>query len=254
MTVEEHKPADKTKGSELDNIIARIKALQAKAKGNENENELKAATAIAEKLISLHRITQAQLEAECVIPSEAFKDEDIYCQGRRQQWIECLLRELCNHFGGSWYLYSRRDMNNKGECRYTCVAKISDWDTIHYFLNYLIFEVEQVAKKAGKLNSATRLLEGRETSKGDAIAFGNAFRSGCAEGIGSLFQELRSAAKKLPQNSTAMVLLDKRAQDARAHMNNTHRGMRDAGGVSGGRSSSARAQGFSAGRKMNISR
>jgi hypothetical protein len=248
MTIEEKKP------TELDNIIARIKKLQALAKGNQNENELLAATSAAEKLISLHRITQAQLEAEQVIPSEAFKDEDIYCQGRRQQYIESLLRSLCDHFGGSWYLYSRRDANNKGECRYTCVAKVSDWDTIHYFLNYLVAEVDQLAKKAGKRNSAGRLLQGLETGKGDALAFSNAFRSGCADGIGSLFKELREAHKKLVQNSTAMVLLDKRAADARAHMYNTHKGMGSAGGVSGGRDQSARAQGYSAGRNVNISR
>ena len=222
----------------LHDIIIRIQKLQALAKNNANLNEMKAATSAAEKLISLHRITQAQLEAEHILPTESFKTEVVLVQGRRTAWIERLLQHLCTHFGGSFFLHSQRNEDNKCVCIYTVVARESDWTIIHYFINYLWYEVDKLAKM---------------NCRGMGIAESNSFRMGCSDGIGSLIADLRAETRKQAVNSTAMVLLDKRAEEARAHMYSTN-SIRNVSSVAGGTKAEARARGYEKGRTVSINK
>lgn len=226
--------------TELDGIIARVQKLRALADPtkNDNINEVKAAAALYEKLVQQYRLTEAQLESEGHRAKEAFTDDTVLVLGRRLLYVEHLLRHLCAHFGGAFFVQSGRNRDNKGECLYFLTARASDWKIISYFLNYLIFEIDRVSRKA---------------CKGLGIRESNSFRCGMAEGIGSLFAEQRKKAKEDINNCTAMVILDKREGEAKTAMYAKHN-LRKGAGITGGTSRDAHDRGFSAGRNVSINK
>ena len=222
----------------IDNIIARVKKLQAlgDASKNHNLNEVKAATKIAEQLISQYRLSAAQLESEGHASSEPFKDEACMIIGRRLAYIESLLTGLCKHFSGSYFVQSGRNSDNKGECLYFLTAKESDWTVIHYFINYLFSEIDRIS---------------RAECKGMGLSESNSFRMGMANGICSLFAELRETTKSDVNNCTALVFLDKRGEEAKREMYKKH-DLKKASGISGGTNYDARSRGYERGRQVSI--
>lgn len=222
--------------TDLDNIIAKVKKLQSLAKNNSNQNEMLAATKVAEQLISIHRLTTAQLESEGVVGTEEFKDEIIIVLGRRIKYCEVLLDGLCKHWGGAWFVCSRRNENNKGECTYHLTSKKSDWQIIHYFLSYLMFEIDRIAKTH---------------CSGLGLSESNSFRVGAALGINSLFDDQKAKMRADANNCTALIVLDKRAVEANKEMYARNE-LGKAKHITGGTNQDARSRGYSAGRQVSI--
>jgi hypothetical protein len=198
----------------VQDIIGKVQRLLALSQGNTNENECKSARAAADRLISEYRLTLADLETKGA-PAEPFVRKIVSRGGRRLQWQEQILHSLCAHYGGAFYFMSRREggcggrgggEGAKGVQSYTVLARESDYAIIEYMFSYLVGEVDRLA---------------RWHTGGNGIAASNAFRVGCARGIGLQFEDLRAAMRAQAESagqSTAMVLLSNRATEAKEEL------------------------------------
>lgn len=227
-------------------VISKVRKLVALSEGNTNENEAKAARAAADRLIQEHRISQAVLEAAGSIHCEPFARKVVREGGRRVAWQEVLLHELCTHYGGAFYFESYRvggehsagAPGSKGVQRYNVLARESDLAVIEYMFTYLSCEVDRRC---------------RWFCGGEGIGKAVAWRLGCAQGIASQFRDMRASlrANVASSHSSALVLLDKRAGEAKTELAR-HVALRPGAAVSGGRDYAARVAGYAEGRKVQI--
>lgn len=227
-------------------IINKVQKLLALAGNNPSEAESAAATAAAERLISTHRLSQADLEVRGETESESFERSVVYSGGRRLNWQETILGELCQHFGGYWFYETYREggiyhtkgrKGSKGVLKYTCVAKLSDLEIIKYMFSYLCGEVDRLA---------------RWNCGGQGIAVSNGYRCGCASGIASQFRDMRTAERAAQAQSSAMVLLDSRAAAAKEVAYNLFPNLKKGAAIAGGTDYNARSQGYADGKKVQI--
>jgi hypothetical protein len=227
-------------------ILQKVRKLLALAEGSTNENECASARAAADRLITSHRLTMADIEAKGG-ETEAFDSKTINRSGRRLQWQEVILNSLCLTYGGAFFYSSYRvggcggrggGVGSCGKAAYTVVAKPSDIVVIEYFFSYLCAEVDRLA---------------RWHTGGQGIAASNGFRSGCSAGIAAQFSDMRAAMRAAAEvsHSTALVVLDKRSELANAHMNALP-GMHKGTGLRGGSDASARALGYAEGKKVSL--
>ena len=228
-------------------VIAKVQKLLSLAGNNTNENECKAARAAADRIISEHRLTMADIEVKGG-ESEPFVSKRVSQGGRRLGWKETILHALCKTYGGAFFFTSYRTggcggrgggEGGKGVQYYTVVAQESDAAIIEYMLSYLSGEVDRLA---------------RWHCGGNGIAASNGFRAGCAAGIASQFADLRAATRVAAEasgQSTALVLLDKRAELAKERMNAEHE-LKTGAAIGSTSDRNARNLGYSEGRKVQI--
>lgn len=231
----------------LQATIDKVRKLIALTQNNNNENEVKSAQAQADRIMQQYRIDAAMLEAGGAVADPMVR-RIIYVGGKRSAWREVILSAVCVQYGVCFYYSSGRmgvedDRGNyarKGRCVYTCVGRESDIEILNFMFLTLCMDTERLCKEhAGK----------------QGISFALSWMMGCAQGISSLFNDLRNEQKKATDgsNSAAMVLLGNRGQEARSFMNKEIPGLHTGAGISGGRNSSGRSQGFAVGRTVNIS-
>lgn len=228
----------------IENVVAKVQKLLALANANANENEMKAAVSAANKLMQEHRITEAMLEAQGEKTDDPMVSVVVHTGGRRTEWRERLLGALCRSYQCVWFYSTGRDLANKGHTKYTCVGRKSDVATVEYFLTYLGREVERLSSWH---------------SKGKGVGYARSWMSGCASGIAAQFDDERAKERAERSNdigqSAALVSLDKRTDDAQAHMAKTHGRMADGTVIFGGTADSeARGAGYRTGRKVSIVR
>jgi hypothetical protein len=205
---------------DLSNVIDRVRKLLSLAEGNKNENEVKAATAAADRIMQRFRISVAMLEAAGKVKTEPMIKRNVCEGGRRSAWRETLLWALCNHYGCSWYFFSKRSSatqlnvsgdlqgrkGSKGRTIYTVVGRTSDVEILSYMYSYLQGEVERLSKQ----------------NSGMGIKWALAYMGGVAEGINAQLIAARRTmkAESVAENTcSAMVLLDKRCEEALAVVN-----------------------------------
>lgn len=233
---------------QLDSVIAKVQKLFALAEGNKNEHEVKAALAAADRIMHEWRLTRAEVESRGEVVSEPFVRDIVSQGGRRLAWQEWILMALCTHYGGAFYFSSYRSGGEggrgggkgaKGTQSYTVLARKSDFEIIKYMFAYLSGEVDRL---------------GTAACKGQGIKVAAAWRVGCAQGIASQFNDMREAARAQANtagHSSAMVLLDKRHDEAKVELAQQIK-LRQGKAIHGGRDSLARAHGYSEGRKIQI--
>lgn len=191
--------------SALSSVIAKIVKLRSLASNNSNENEVKAATAAADRMMQEYRISQAEIEVTDVSQAEPFIHLTVSQGGRRTSWRETLLAALVTHYGCCFYLSSRR-VAGKGVQSYTVVGRESDAAIVQYMFSWLEGEI-------------TRLC--RYHSGGKGIAYAKSWLQGCAGGVSRQLSELREVQRAQAAVSSAMVILDKRCNESRANMTKT---------------------------------
>jgi hypothetical protein len=168
------------------------------------------------------------------MPQEDSKEETVIVFGRRLAYANELLEGLCEHFNGSYYMRIR-----SGQTEYFLLAKESDWKIIHYFLNYLMFETDRLARQA---------------CKGQGLAMSNSFRMGVALGVNSLWKEAREATKADVNNCTALVFLNNRGKEVAAELVRRQPDLRNASRISGGTRADGRSAGYAAGRSISLNK
>ena len=223
--------------SDLSAVIAKIVKLRALASNNSSENEVKAATAAADRMMQEYRISQAEIEATDVSKAEPFVTLKVSEGGRRTGWREILLWALTEHYGCCWYYTSYRSRTTgKGVQAYTVVGRKSDTDIVQYMFSWLEKEIERLC---------------RWHSGGRGVGYAASWLVGCAQGVRRQFADLREAQRAAAAQSSAMVLLDSRCGESRAEMT---RLIGDKKGTNVGRvgRSDALSAGYDVGQKLKI--
>jgi hypothetical protein len=228
----------------ISNVISKVQKLLALAGNNTSENECQTARALADKLIQEHRLSMADLEAKGA-ETEPFAHKNIAEGGKRLAWQEVILHALCIHYGGAFHFNSYRvggcggkggGKGGKGHKSYTVFARASDLAVIEYMFDYLATQTDKLA---------------RWHTGGQGIAASNGFRMGCALGIRSQFQDMANALRVEQAQSVAIVLLDKRHEQASAKMN-AEVSLKKGASIHGGQDNDARNKGYAEGRKVQI--
>lgn len=237
--------------AELAKTIDKVRKLLALSKNNTNENEVKAATSAADRLMQEHRISQAMLEAQDSSQSEPMVRKVVSEGGRRTAWREYLLAALTLHYGCAWYLSSYRyggsggrggGKGAKGVQSYTVVGRESDVAIVEYMYVHLQNEVERLC---------------RWHAGGRGVKYALAWMVGCAGGIAKQFDDMRAAARAQvsvvahESTSSALAILDKRGTEAKTYMSSLV-GTKLASSVHGAQDYEARAHGYSEGKKVQI--
>ncbi len=259
--------------TDLEKAIAKVRKLFELARNNTSENEVKAATAAADKIMQEFRISLAQLEAAENQVSEKMVHKDIHKGGRRTNWRESILRALCIHYGCAWYMTHSRKKNYNFEidgykqertCVYTIVGRESDTEIISYMFDYLTTEGERLSKAFN-----------RGTGRGYAKSWLDGFGSGAASQFEKMDAEIKSkleisnsilGALGTTSTSSAMVLLSKRGTEAEKYMNSSvdfptyERGpnkgkVKGTYGIYGSNADAeAKKHGYETGKKININK
>lgn len=224
--------------SGLSSVIAKIVKLRALASNNSSDNEVKAATAAADRLMQEYRISQAEVEAVDASQCEPFVQLKVSEGGRRTTWREVLLHALVEHYGCCFYYQSYRSRTTgKGVQSYTVVGRKSDTDIVQYMFTWLESEIQRL---------------GKWHSGGRGVGYATSWLLGCAQGVRRQFSDLREAQRAQQAQSSAMVLLDSRCGESRVAMKqlaNTKQGKSVQVSVS---NSSALTDGFGVGKSIKI--
>lgn len=226
----------------LESVIQKVKLLLNLTKNNNSEEEVKSAAAAADRLMQTYRLTQAQVEAQDVSAAEPMVSKVISSGGRRTKWRETLMFAITAQYGCCWYLYSHRDGGKYGKGRsfYTAVGKSGDVDIVEYMFTHLESEVERLC---------------RWNCGGKGVKYAAAWLCGCAEGLARQFHDMAAAARAQAtvSQSTALAILDKRAELSKEHMY-AKCGVRKGGAahINGGTDYGAREEGYSVGKQIQI--
>lgn len=238
----------------IDDIKSKVSKLLALAEGSTVEQEKANARAAADKLIQQYRLEEADFTLKTGNAPAAMVSKIVASQGRRTEWRETLLSELSTHYGCAWFLTSKRlggflgnkngDLQgragSKGFCTYSVVGSANDVDIVEYMYVSLT-------------NSCERLCKWHSNGKG--VGFAHAFLSGLAMGISSQFRDLRVAAKVQHSSgplSAALAVLDGRVAASCKEMERLYPSLGVAARNTGGRDVNAKAEGFTQGRKVQI--
>lgn len=125
-----------TDSTHFDNIVKKINDLRRLATSS-NENEAKAAAAMAEKLIARYRITNEMITAG--LPKEdsfTADGEFIYESSRVTMWKVQLIGYLCKHYG-CVYVNRSIKINNRKNSRYSLFGRPEDMKIIKEMYSWL---------------------------------------------------------------------------------------------------------------------
>lgn len=223
--------------SALSSVIAKIVKLRALASNNSSENEVKAATSAADRLMQEYRISQAEIEATDSSQCEPFVQLCVSEGGRRTAWRETLLGALVEHYGCCFYYSSYRSrIMGKGVQSYTVIGRKSDTDIVQYMFSWLESEISRLC---------------RWHSGGKGVGYAASWLVGCAQGVRRQFADLREAQRAAATQSSAMVLLDSRCGESRTEMTKLI-GCKAGTRINGGCNDRAKLDGFGVGKEIQI--
>jgi uncharacterized protein DUF2786 len=249
---EEKKMPDEEQKTALEKAIEKVKKLQKLAGNNPNQNEILAALAAADRIIREYQLSQAQIESVDETKAEGFVKKKVCSQSKRANWIETVIRCVCAHYGCTFYLDTspvavpeelQELCGGKvvvSAVQYVVAGKRSDVEIVDYTTTFLV--------KYGKVISELQ-------SKGKGVAYARSFLEGFGIGVSQKFAALKEEERLNAVQSTAMVLLNNRAIEARNWLHSEMGRMGRAARISGSSSNSeGRSAGIVAGRNANVNR
>jgi hypothetical protein len=213
-------------------ILDKVRKLRALAQ-SDNVNEAAAAAAAAERLIQEHNLSEAEITIQDAPPEACSADPTVIATwGRSPAWEGTLLAVLRRLYHCSALYVSGYQDDGKTVQRYTVFGRPSDIETLRYQFAWYSAEINRITAKA---------------SRGKGRTFANSFRLGTVDAICKALLAVQTETRAAA-TSTALAVVDKRAQDARTAMR-THFPRTVRRGVGGGRiNRDAFGQGQEAGR------
>jgi hypothetical protein len=208
-----------------ESIIAKIQKLLALAGNNPSANEAAAAAAMAQKLMLEHKLSMSAVEmsasaGEPIVEYDVLADEG----GRSpRQWKVNLLGAICNNnFCRSVYWSARFHVGenkhlNRGHMsrgKMVIFGKRSDIDTVLYLYQWLVNEVERLAKKA---KQQIKDEHGPNSYKEEVSirSWTDSFRKGCVTTISTKMYLQRKHQEESIRNSVACTALVKVEQETK---------------------------------------
>lgn len=185
----------------LNEILEKINDLR-KLSTSSNVHEAATAAAIADKLISKYRISEAQLSSNGKEDLEIKEDSEVlYQTSRIIRWKQILARVLVRHY--NCYMWNdtiwRGSKGGRRINRFRISGTESDIIIVHYMFNWLIYEIERLRD----LNA-----------KGMGHTYVFSYCEGAVAGIADQLEKMKKEIKELATQtgqSTALVKLDERA-------------------------------------------
>jgi hypothetical protein len=184
-------------------IIDKIVKLRALAQ-SDNLNEANAAAAAAAKLIAEYRIAEADLDIgqECQEKAERHSDPLCTFGQRITYWRGHLAHGIAKIHGCSTIYNSRRNPFGDYEQIVEIFGRKSDVDTVRYLFAWLVAEITRLCERHGK---------------GQGKAWRTSYCTGAVAGVLEAMRGAETTAR-VSASSTAIVRLDRTAQEAREAM------------------------------------
>lgn len=195
-------------------IIDKIRQLRALSQSS-NVNEAAAAAAAADRLISKHRISEAEIAiANRAADLPAEEDQFVlYETARVIRWKQSLAMLLSKHYGCAVWndcVFGASDGGRKIS-RLRMVGLKSDMEIVRYMFAWLTTEIERLSKSH---------------CAGRGHIYSQSYCEGAVSGIKAQLdlvkQEERLAASKSEQTTTALACLDGRLNKAELALHSLH--------------------------------
>jgi Protein of unknown function (DUF2786) len=188
----------------IQNVIDKVRKLRQLATSS-NPHEAEAAARAAERLITEHKIAEAELEAEAPGAREPIIQDGLAMIVDGDKWKSHMLFVLAKHYDvTNYYTTLRRKAK-----RVTLIGRASDIATVKYQYSYFVMEIERLTRVSG--------YRGRSAL--------NAFRVGASIGIQRAIGDSKKAVMQDASTSTAMVLVGRYAE-AEAERDRLHPDLR----------------------------
>lgn len=189
----------------IQDIIAQIQKLRNLANNNSNSEEAAAAYGAAQRLIAMHQIAEAEIEAQKPSPVEVpinAKGKAVYETSRIVPWKERLVRGLANLQG--CYCIDWQETNDKGRILhlYRVIGANDDIEIVEYLFGAIVVKIGELADMY-----APQIGRGVSTERLN-------FCLGATQGILTRMQQEQRAAYQTA-SSAAMVLLSNKGDRAK---------------------------------------
>jgi len=201
--------------SSVSPIIEKVQKLLALSKSS-NANEAANAAGAANKLIELHRISEADLELAGKVTEPVEEDDGyIYETGKLTPWKHILMNVLVQHYGLSHYNDADFSGGRKVS-RFKVFGRRDDIVVCRYMFTWLTTVCDRLVD-----------IE----AKGMGRVYISSYCEGFVAGVSSQLRLSRLEAHR-EATSAAIVLIDNRAVKAKEHMYMVVRGLRPTRAVS----------------------
>lgn len=219
----------------MDNqIIDRIKKLQALARSSTSANEAAIAAGVANRLIDQYRFSEEDLESDSFVEDEG----SVYETGKVTEWKKMLVGVLARHYGcAHWLKYTYPD--GRKVTHFKLVGKTSDIQIVNYMFNWLVLECSRLADKE---------------VKGCGRVFIASYCTGFVVGVEEQLKQSRVEVQK-EVSASALIKIDSRIKEARKVMYELHSNLRSIKTCSSAQlNSTAFSEGKSRGSSINLGR
>lgn len=191
--------------SKFNSIIEKVQKLLALSKSS-NANEAASAAALANKLIDLYRLSEADITSTDDSSDPLIEDDGfIYETGRIIPWKSNLVVHLAKHYGCAVY-NSIVYPNGRKSSRFKLVGRTTDISIAKYMFSWLSMECQRLSE-----------IEARGKGKVFAASYCQGFVSGVAEQL-----RISRNEAKMSASNEAIVKIDARYSEAENFMNRLH--------------------------------
>lgn len=187
----------------MTSILDKIRKLRALSQSS-NVNEAAAAAAAAERLIQEHNLSEAALHVEGAADDEVTNENALDLGSTIVAWQSNLIVHLMRAYQISGFYETSRSDGARSKS-FVAYGRKEDIDTLRYQFAFFTAEVTRLA----------------ERTKGQGRTFANSFRLGAVAAIGEALQSARQATRS-GATSSALVVVDRRAELAKEAMNAAH--------------------------------
>jgi hypothetical protein len=188
------------KVDEVEAVLAKVKALLAKAESTDSVDEAASCARLAQELLFKHRLDTADLAEH----DDPIENQVVPLKPRPfvDTWRLRLVCRVARMNGCQGYVNTHRQhqvLFTEKEVRYHVVGKRSDLSLTQYILVYLLFQIEVLC---------------RTWARGKGRTWANNFRLGAVDAITdkmkAAVRQAKKEAKKTTTGTTALVKLDHR--------------------------------------------
>jgi hypothetical protein len=195
-------------------ILDKIRQLRTLSQSS-NINEATAAAAAADRLISKHRISEAEISIANNVANLSAKEAEfvLYETARVTAWKQSLAMNLAHHYGCAMWI-DLKYPNNRKVSNFRLVGVEDDMEICRYMFSWLTSEIERLSKT----NCA-----------GMGHVFSQSYCSGAVSGIRSQLDLLKQEEKVSAQQAgqtTALACLDERINKAKEAMYSLHKNLK----------------------------
>lgn len=192
----------------MDSIKEKIRKLLALASGG-NENEAALALAKAQELMTIHRLSQIDIELSGkIVDSPIIEDINPIIEGGRvPSWKFRLVGALAKHNNCSVLKFAGMGTSAKRETQIRIFGRSEDIDIVRYMLAFIVVELTRISSIA---------------NMGQGHRYADSWYNGAVVGINNRLNECRVKLEETT-NKFALIKLDNKLQQVDEYINNKYK-------------------------------